>query len=70
MDFTNLAEFMDYLTGWRIPGNSCVVYKDRNPVFQYFQNRFHSQKNDYFPVEKCLFFWLSKSVEGNTHPKT
>lgn len=35
MDFTNLAEFMDYLTGWRIPGNSCVVYKDRKPVFQY-----------------------------------
>ncbi len=35
MDFTSLAEFMDHLTGWRIPGNSCVVYKDRKPVFRY-----------------------------------
>ncbi|MBO5196102.1 MAG: beta-lactamase family protein [Clostridia bacterium] len=35
MDFTSLAEFMDHLTDWRIPGNSCVVYKDRKPVFRY-----------------------------------
>ena len=35
MDFKNLAEFMDHLTGWRIPGNSCVVYKDREQVFKY-----------------------------------
>ncbi len=35
MDFSSLSEFMDHLTGWRIPGNSCVVYKDRKPVFKY-----------------------------------
>ena len=28
MDFSNLKEFMDHLTGWIIPGNSIVVYKD------------------------------------------
>ncbi len=35
MDFTSLSELMDHFTDWRIPGNSCVVYKDRKPVFKY-----------------------------------
>lgn len=35
MDFSSLSELMDHFTGWRIPGNSCVVYKDRKPVFKY-----------------------------------
>lgn len=35
MDFTNLKEFMDHLTGWIIPGNSVVVYKDGKRVFSY-----------------------------------
>lgn len=35
MDFSKLSELMDHFTGWRIPGNSCIVYKDRKPVFKY-----------------------------------
>ena len=35
MDFSKLSELMDHFTSWRIPGNSCVVYKDRKPVFKY-----------------------------------
>lgn len=35
MDFSNLKQFMDHLTSWRIPGNSVVVYKDGEKVFSY-----------------------------------
>ncbi len=35
MNFTNLKDFMDRLTGWIIPGNSIVVYKDGKRVFSY-----------------------------------
>ncbi len=35
MDFSKLRDFMDFLCGWRIPGNACVVYYKRRPVFQY-----------------------------------
>ena len=35
MDFTNLKQFMEHLTAWRIPGNSVVVYKDNEKVFSY-----------------------------------
>ena len=35
MDFSNLKDFMDRLTGWIIPGNSIVVYKDGAQVFSY-----------------------------------
>ena len=35
MDFTPLEQFMDRLTDWRIPGNSIVIYKGKNKVFEY-----------------------------------
>ena len=35
MDFSKLRDFMDFLCGWRIPGNACVVYYKRRPVFRY-----------------------------------
>ena len=35
MDFTKLNEFMDWLTGWRIPGNSAIVYYKGEKVFEY-----------------------------------
>lgn len=35
MDFTTLEAFMDRLTDWRIPGNSIVIYKGKNKVFEY-----------------------------------
>lgn len=34
-DFTYLKNFMDSLTGWIIPGNCAVVYKDGKKVFEY-----------------------------------
>lgn len=35
MDFSKLRNFMDALCNWRIPGNACIVYYKRRPVFQY-----------------------------------
>jgi len=35
MNFDKLKNFMDDLTDWRIPGNSVVVYKDNEKVFEY-----------------------------------
>ena len=35
MRFELLKNFMDSLTGWIIPGNSAVVYKDGEKVFEY-----------------------------------
>lgn len=35
MDFEYLKNFMDSLTDWVIPGNSIVIYKDREKVFEY-----------------------------------
>ena len=35
MDFTPLKEFMDYLTAWRIPGNSIRVSIEGKEVFTY-----------------------------------
>jgi len=35
MDFSPLAEFMDRLTGWIVPGNAAAVYRDGRLVFSY-----------------------------------
>ncbi len=35
MDFKPMCEFMDRLTGWRIPGNSVSVYHKGREVFRY-----------------------------------
>ena len=32
MDFTRLKAFQDFLVGWRIPGNDCIVTKDHETV--------------------------------------
>ena len=35
MNFTELKNFMDHLTSWRMPGNGIVIYKDNKEVFSY-----------------------------------
>lgn len=35
MDFTNLKNFMNHLTSWRVPGNIVYVFKDNKKVFEY-----------------------------------
>lgn len=35
MDFTDLKDFMNHLTEWRMPGNTACVYVDGKEVFRY-----------------------------------
>lgn len=35
MDFTRLDNFLDFLTGWRVPGNDCIVIKDGKIVYRH-----------------------------------
>lgn len=35
MDFQKLRDYMDFLTGWRIPGNAAIVYYKGEKVFEY-----------------------------------
>lgn len=35
MGFTNLKNFMDHLTSWRVPGNIVYVFKENKKVFEY-----------------------------------
>lgn len=59
MDFTNLKQFMDRLTAWRIPGNSVVVYKDNKQVFSYqsgyasLENKIPMQGRELFNIYSC-----------------
>ncbi|MBQ9785163.1 MAG: beta-lactamase family protein [Clostridia bacterium] len=59
MDFTNLKEFMDRLTAWRIPGNSVVVYKDNKEVFSYqsgyssLEKQIPMQGGELFNIYSC-----------------
>ncbi len=45
MDFTNLKNFMDHLTSWRIPGNDCSVFLGYDEVFRY-QSGFSDMENN------------------------
>ncbi len=35
MNFSNMKDFMDRLTSWRIPGNSISVYHENKEIFRY-----------------------------------
>ena len=59
MDFTNLKNFMDRLTAWRIPGNSVTVYFENKPVFTYqsgfsdVENQIPMQGGELFNIYSC-----------------
>ena len=59
MDFTNLKNFMDRLTAWRIPGNSVTVYCENKPVFTYqsgfsdVENQIPMQGGELFNIYSC-----------------
>lgn len=59
MNFEPLKQFMDYLTSWRIPGNTAVVYKDGEKVFEYssgcsdIENKIPMTSDRYFYMYSC-----------------
>lgn len=54
MDFSLMKEFMDRLTGWRIPGNSISVCIDNKEVFSY-QSGYSDLENKKPMTEDKLF---------------
>ncbi len=59
MDFKPLEQFMDHLTGWRIPGNAVSVCMDGREVFSYqsgfadVENRIPMTKDHYINIYSC-----------------
>ena len=59
MDFTNLEQFMDHLTAWRIPGNAVSVCLHGNEVFSYqsgfadMENQIPMTKDHYINIYSC-----------------
>ncbi len=59
MDFSNLKQFMDRLTEWRIPGNSIRITVDNKEVFSYhagysdLENKIPMVGNELFNIYSC-----------------
>ena len=59
MNFTALEQFMDHLTGWRIPGNAVSVCMEGKEVFSYqsgfadVENRVPMTKDHYINIYSC-----------------
>lgn len=60
MDFSNLKNFMDYLTSWRIPGNDISVWLENKEVFRY-QSGYEDVENKIPMSDKCLMNIYSAS---------
>lgn len=60
MDFQALKQFMDHLTGWRIPGNAISVYVDNKEVFSY-QSGYMDVENKVKMTNDCLLNIYSTS---------
>ncbi len=56
MDFTNLKNFMDHLTQWRIPGNSITVYKNNKVVYMYQSG--YSNLEKHIPMAGGELFYI------------
>lgn len=59
MNFTNLKNYMDFLTSWRIPGNSACVYYKNEKVFSYqsgfsdIENKIKMDGKRHFYIYSC-----------------
>lgn len=62
MNFEPMKEFMDYLTGWRIPGNSIVIYKNGKSVFEYSSGYSDIQKREKMTPDKFLYIYSCSKI--------
>ena len=59
MDFTNLKNFLDHLTSWRIPGNGVKVCLEGKEVFSYtsgyadVENKIPMTLDHYLNIYSC-----------------
>ncbi|MBR4896265.1 MAG: serine hydrolase, partial [Clostridia bacterium] len=62
MDFTRLKAFQDYLAGWRIPGNDCIVTKDHAVVYRYMTGWADREAGREMRGDELYFFWSASKV--------
>ena len=62
MKFDKLKSFLDMLTGWRIPGNSVVVYKDGKKVYSYSSGYADIENNVPMTEDKMIFVYSCSKV--------
>ncbi|MBO7405773.1 MAG: beta-lactamase family protein [Clostridia bacterium] len=62
MDFTRLKAFQDYLAGWRIPGNDCIVTKDHEIVYRYMTGWADREAGREMRGDELYFFWSASKV--------
>lgn len=62
MDFTELKKFQDRLTGWRIPGNDCIVYKNHHEVYRYMSGWADAEKGRRISGDELYYFWSASKV--------
>ncbi len=62
MDFTRLKAFQDFLTGWRIPGNDCIVTKDHEIVYRYMTGWADREAGRKMRGDELYFFWSASKV--------
>lgn len=60
MNFENLKNFMEYLTSWRIPGNTACVYLNGEEVFR-FSSGYSDLENKIKMTDDKLFYIYSCS---------
>ncbi|MBR4185093.1 MAG: beta-lactamase family protein [Clostridia bacterium] len=62
MDFTRLKAFQDFLVGWRIPGNDCIVTKDHETVYRYTTGWADREAGRAMRGDELYFFWSASKV--------
>lgn len=62
MNFNILKDFIDSLTDWIIPGNSVVVYKDNEKVFEYSSGYADIENKIKMDADKHLFIYSCSKV--------
>ena len=62
MDFTRLKAFQDFLVGWRIPGNDCIVTKDHETVYRYMTGWADREAGRAMRGDELYFFWSASKV--------
>ena len=62
MDFSALKRFQDYLTGWRIPGNDCMVTVDHEPVYRYYTGWADREAGRPMRGDELYYFWSASKV--------
>ena len=57
MNFDRLRTFQEYLTGWRIPGNDCMVTKDGEVVYRYMTGWADRENGKKMQGDELYYFW-------------